>query len=193
MATATGMSPDAASARTTVHRFSIVLTIAATAVIPFGPMASGAQAQRVAAPGGTAPPMMSNLATRHGFTSFHSNVRADLPARPITAARALVHVVDGIQPPCYPRNVNQWYLASRGCPVTPRFQRYLHAHMRDSDPICQCQNVALHTTFRLLFQRAGVAVVAATLPFTYYPLYIVLVEVNRGSGWAVTANYVTHR
>jgi len=154
----------------TMKRFSIILAIAALIVISFSTIVSGAQAHRDVARVGTA-----------------------LPAQPVTAARDLVHMVGGIQLPCYPQQSNQWYLASRGCPVTAEFRRYLLAHMRSIDPICQCQNYALHNTFRLLFQQAGLAAVAATLTFTYNTVYIVLVEVNRGAGWAVTANYVTHR
>ncbi len=129
---------------------------------------------------------------RAGVDASLSKANVALPTHPIAAARALVHTVGGIQLPCYPQNANQWYLASRGCPVTPRFRRYLLTHMRDVDPVCQCQNYALHNTFRLLFQRKALAVVTATLTFGYNTIYIVFVEVNRGTGWAIDANYVTH-
>lgn len=135
---------------------------------------------------------MSTATAGNDSRSFRSNLRVALPAQPIAAARELVHTVGGTQLPCYPQNVNQWYLARRGCPVTPRFRRYLLAHMRDIDPVCQCQNYPIRSSFRLLFQRAGLATVAATLTFTYSTVYIVFVEVKRGAGWAVTANYVTH-
>ncbi len=181
MATVNRVPLTATPIRTTMKRFFIVLAIAASAVVPFGPAVSEAWAHRAVTPLGISRPMVNS-----------SDARVALPAQPITAARDLVHTVVGIQVPCYPRNINQWYLASRGCPVTPRFRRYLFAHMRDIDPICQCQNYALHNTFRLLYQRAGLAAVAATLTFAYDKVYIVFVEVNRGAGWAVTANYVAH-
>lgn len=134
----------------------------------------------------------SNLAGTHDALVPRSNARIALPTQPVVAARDLVHAVVGTQLPCYPHDVKQWYLQSLGCPVTPQFRRYLLAHMRDVDPICQCQNYAIHNTFRLVFQRAGLAAVAATLAFAYNTVYIVFVEVNRGRGWLVTANYVTH-
>lgn len=137
-------------------------------------------------------PRVQSALARNDARTAHANDRVALPTQPITAARDLVHTVGGVQRPCYPRNVKQWYLERLGCPVTPEYRRYLLTHSRDADPVCGCQNYALHNTFHELFQRAGLAAVAATLTFTYNTVYIVFVEVKRGTGWAVTANYVTH-
>lgn len=191
MATVTNGPWNAAPARAKVKRVARVLAISVVAFVPFSTTAS-AQIPRSATRAGTTSPVASTAAVGYHSRSVRSNARLPLPAQPVAVARALVHTVVGIQLPCYPNNVNQWYRASRGCPVTPQFRRYLLAHMRDVDPICQCQNYALHNTFHLLFQRAGLAAVAATLTFTYNTVYIVFVEVKGGGGWAATANYVTH-
>ena len=132
------------------------------------------------------------VAVRNDVRYVHPDDHAALPSQPLAAARDLVHSVGDIQLPCYPHNVKKWYLASLGCPVTTAYRHYLLAHSRDADPVCGCQNYAIRNTFHLLFQRAGLATVAATLTFTYNTLYIVFVEVKRGNSRMVTSSYVTH-